>query len=126
MLSHEHRTLESASLDLLGFALDPLNWLLRAKSAQDTEEPAPHPAEYERRVGKLRIAASVDVAPSLDTTLRVAFRSPGLSPLKAADHLESFLRPRLPLIPNTEWQVEMDDRNWIHFTRKYTADSLKA
>ena len=47
--------------------------------------------------------------------------------MKAADHLESFLKRRVPFLPNAEWQVEIDDnRRWIHFTRRYTGDTLKA
>jgi hypothetical protein len=119
MLSiHEHDTLEEASTDLLSFVLDPRNWLAQAREVQSEE--------YQRRVGKLRISASVDVQPNLDTRLRVSFRAPGLSPLKAADHLETFLKPRLPLLPNTEWQVELDERSWIHFFRPYTLEKLQA
>jgi hypothetical protein len=77
-------------------------------------------------VGPLRIYAVVEVAPSLDVSLRVAFRAPGLSPVKAADHLEAFLAQRLPLTPNTEWQVEVDERRWIHFVRRYAAARLQA
>jgi thymidylate synthase ThyX len=46
--------------------------------------------------------------------------------VKAAEHLEQFLRARLPLLPNTEWQVQIDERKWIHFIRRWCADSLAA
>jgi hypothetical protein len=68
----------------------------------------------------------VDVAEDLGVFLRIAFRAPGLTPVKAADHLESFLKTRLPLTPNTEWQVEVDERRWIHFVRRYAASNLVA
>jgi len=58
--------------------------------------------------------------------LRVAFRAPGLTPVKAADHLEAFLRKRLPLTPNSEWQVEVDERRWIHFVRRFAGTRLQA
>jgi hypothetical protein len=83
-------------------------------------------ADYQRRVGPLRICASVDVTSGLEVHLRVAFRAPGLTPIKAADHLEAFLKQRLPLTPNTEWQVEVDERRWIHFVRRYAAAHLLA
>ena len=44
----------------------------------------------------------------------------------AADHLESFLKQRLPLTPNSEWQVEVDERRWIHFSRRYAGTHLLA
>jgi hypothetical protein len=56
----------------------------------------------------------------------VAFRGPGLTPVKAADQLEAFLKTRLPLTPNTEWQVEVDERRWIHFVRRYASPRLNA
>ena len=48
------------------------------------------------------------------------------TPVKAADHLEAFLKQRLPLTPNSEWQVEVDERRWIHFVRRYAAPRLQA
>jgi hypothetical protein len=127
MLSiHEHSTLEEASRQLLDFVLEPANWVHLAGLKDDpARRPGVNPA-YQRRVGSLRICASVDVCDSLDVFLRVAFRAPGLTPVKAADHLESFLSARLPLQPNTEWQVEVDERNWIHFMRRYTTAPLAA
>jgi hypothetical protein len=119
MLSVQQRTsLEEASSDLLEFALDPRNWVPLAAAA-----PA---LAYQRSVGALRVLAWVDVRPNLTTYLRIAFRGPGLSPMKAADHLEEFLKARMPLMPNTEWQVELDSRNWIHFVRPYTQGNLRA
>lgn len=122
MLSiHEHATLEEASAELLEFALAPENW---AMALPVTQVPASGPGEdvrNQRRVGPLRIYAVVEAASSHDVFLRVAFRAPGLTPVKAADHLESFLKQRLPLTPNSEWQVEVDERRWIHFVRRYAA-----
>ncbi|AKJ00921.1 hypothetical protein ATI61_112183 [Archangium gephyra] len=126
MLSiHEHATLEEASTELLEFALEPSNWL----TLQPTEQAAatvPQDVRYQRRVGSLRIYTVLEVAPSLEVFLRVAFRAPGLTPVKAADHLEAFLKQRLPLTPNSEWQVEVDERRWIHFVRRYAAPRLQA
>lgn len=123
---HEHASVEEASGDLLDFILAPENWVSLAQAKVD---PAARPGQnelYQRRVGTLRICASVDVADDLGVFLRVAFRAPGLTPVKAADHLESFLKTRLPLTPNTEWQVEVDERRWIHFVRRYAASNLVA
>jgi hypothetical protein len=128
MLSiQEHGTVEEASNNLLDFILIPDNWLEQAPPAPEGSANWPaQDTQYQRRVGPLRICASVDVAPSLDVVLHIAFRGPGLTPLKAADHLESFLKQRLPLTPNSEWQVEVDDRRWIHFSRKYAGTHLQA
>ncbi|MBJ6761137.1 hypothetical protein JGU66_10215 [Myxococcaceae bacterium JPH2] len=127
MLSiQEHGTVEEASNNLLDFILLPDNWLAASLASPRPQAwPAPD-IQYQRRVGPLRICASVDVAPSLDVVLHIAFRAPGLTPVKAADHLEDFLKQRLPLTPNTEWQVEVDERRWIHFTRRYVSAHLKA
>ena len=123
---HENNTLEEASTELLHYILAPHNWVpLDTLEVDPTSKPGQNPA-YQRRVGALRICASVDITPRLDVYLRVAFRAPGLTPAKAADHLESFLKPRLPLTPNSEWQVEIDSRQWIHFIRKYAGDTLTA
>ncbi|HEX8701309.1 MAG TPA: hypothetical protein VF815_20960 [Myxococcaceae bacterium] len=123
---NEHATVEEASSDLLDFILTPENWL---SVEQQTEDASARPAQnvlYQRRVGPLRICASVEVSAPLETFLRVAFRAPGLTPVKAADHLEAFLRKRLPLTPNSEWQVEVDERRWIHFVRRYAGPRLQA
>ncbi|WP_037584445.1 hypothetical protein [Stigmatella aurantiaca] len=123
---HEHMTVEEASGDLLGFVLVPDNWLPLERQAEDPSVRPVQNAVYQRRVGPLRICACVDVSATLDVSLRVAFRAPGLTPVKAADHLETFLRNRMPLTPNSEWQVEVDERRWIHFVRRYTGAHLQA
>ncbi|HLL06650.1 MAG TPA: hypothetical protein VK539_39120 [Myxococcaceae bacterium] len=123
---HELATVEEASSDLLDFILIPENWL---SIEQQSEDASARPAQnvlYQRRVGPLRICASIEVSTPLETFLRVAFRAPGLTPVKAADHLEAFLRKRLPLTPNSEWQVEVDERRWIHFVRRYAGPRLQA
>lgn len=119
----EHASLEEAGDSLLGFVLSPENWVSLGLGTvrRAHENPA-----YQRRIGTLRVQASVDVLPTLDVRVRVAFRGPNLSPLKAADHLETFLRERLPISPNTEWEVEVDARRWIHFSRRYTGPELRA
>jgi hypothetical protein len=123
---HEHATLEEASKDLLDFILEPTNWLsLEEQSADASLRPAQN-ALYQRRVGPLRICACLEVSSSLEVFLRIAFRAPGLSHTKAADHLEAFLRSRLPLTPNSEWQVEVDERRWVHFVRRYAGARLQA
>ncbi|QRK13081.1 hypothetical protein JQX13_25480 [Archangium violaceum] len=126
MLSiHEHATLEDASTELLDFALAPSNWTA-ALPADQAPASVQGDVQYQRRVGSLRIYTVVEVASSLDVFLRVAFRAPGLTPVKAADLLETFLKQRLPLTPNSEWQVEVDERRWIHFVRRYSAPRLQA
>jgi hypothetical protein len=127
MLSiHEHATLEDASNELLDFILEPSNWVAILPAHQAPASVQGQDVRYQRRVGPLRIFAAVEVTPSLAAFLRVAFRAPGLTPVKAADHLEAFLKRRLPLTPNTEWQVEVDERRWIHFVRRYSASRLQA
>jgi hypothetical protein len=123
---HEHATVEEASSDLLDFILTPENWLSIEQQAEDASVRPAQNVLYQRRVGPLRICASVEVSSPLETFLRVAFRAPGLTPVKAADHLEAFLRKRLPLTPNSEWQVEVDERRWIHFVRRYAGTRLQA
>ncbi len=123
---HEHATVEEASKDLLDFILMADNWL---SARQQAQEPSARPVQnalYQRRVGPLRICACVDVSDALEVSLRVGFRAPGLTPVKAADQLEAFLRTRVPLTPNTEWQVEVDERRWIHFVRRYAGAHLLA
>jgi hypothetical protein len=128
MLSiHESATVEEASADLLAFVLEPGNWV-PLDELEGEEEATLRPVDdvtHQRRVGTLRICASVDVSPAtLEVMLRVAFRAPGLTPASAADHLESFLRHHMPLVPNSEWQVEVDARKWIHFMRRYVGSAL--
>ncbi len=122
----EHETLEEASNELLAFVLAPQNWIaLGQLDARPHERPGQN-AAYQRRVGSLRICASIDVTPRLDVFLRVAFRAPGLTPTRAADHLVEFLADSIPLTPNSEWQVHVDDRDWVHFIRRYTSGALQA
>lgn len=127
MLSiHEHRTVEDASADLLGFILDPKNWVaLDGLRDRPSQRPGQNP-DYQRRVGALRICASVDVTRALDVFLRIAFRAPGLTPTRASDHLAAFVRRRIPLVPNAEWQVQVDERGWIHFMRRWVPRPLAA
>lgn len=115
---HEHATVEDASAQLLPYALEPQHWLPLGGWSDARE--------YHARVGKLRICAWIRVKPNLDVVLHVAFRAPGLTPSRAADHLAAFLRERLPLQPNTEWQVNVDGRHWIHFQRAYVSQKLNA
>jgi len=127
MLSvHENPTLEDASRELLRFILSPANWVWLARLRQEPGARPGQNADYQRQVGKLRICASVDVTASLDVFLRIAFQGPGLTPLRAADLLERFLRGRLSLTPNSEWRVEVDERRWIHFIRRYASQALVA
>ncbi|HLL54895.1 MAG TPA: hypothetical protein VK447_15175 [Myxococcaceae bacterium] len=117
----QNQNLEEAGRDLLEFILEPANWVyLERLQAEPQLRPGQNP-DYQRQVGPLRICASVDVTATMDVFLRIAFRGPGLTPVSAADHLEEFLRGRMPLKPNTEWQVEVDARRWIHFIRRYTS-----
>ena len=126
LLLHEHATVEDASLILLPHALDPAHWLASEGARALAPRAAYHSADYQARVGMLRICASVNVRPTLDVVLHIAFRAPGLTPTRAVDHLEVFLGTRLPLLPNTEWQVEVDGRQWIHFQRAYLTQKLIA
>lgn len=123
---HEHATLEEASSELLEFILEPENWVPLAELKRDpSRRPGQNPA-YQRQVGTLRICASVDVTADLGVFLRVAFRQPNLTPTKAADYLSAFLGDKIPLLPNSEWQVQVDAKNWIHFIRRYTGEHLKS
>lgn len=118
MLSiHEHPTLQDASAELLNFALDPENWIVRGE-ASICASPG-EDGSYQRRVGKLRVCAAVEVTPSQQAFLHIGFSAPGLTPLAAADHLAAFVAERLPLLPNSEWQVAVDGRRWVHFIRPY-------
>lgn len=78
------------------------------------------------RVGSVEVCASVDVTPTLDTLLRVSFKGPRLSPMQAAELLEQFTSARFTFVPNIEWFVEIDARQWIHFSRPYTRPRLQA
>ena len=129
MLSiHESASLEEASSELLDTALAPEHWRERAagEAGEGADDRGLDDPRYQRRVGALRVCAALEVGEDLGVTLRVSFRAPGLTPTRAAEHLEAFLGPRLPLLPNTEWQVEVDERRWIHFTRRYLEGPLEA
>jgi hypothetical protein len=128
MLSiHQHATLQDASSELLSFILDPVNWVAASGTAQgDSRGALGQNAAYQRQVGKLRIFAAIEVTPSLEVFIRIGFSAPGLTPMTAADHLETFLRERLPLVPNSEWQVAVDGRRWVHFTRPYARGPLRS
>jgi hypothetical protein len=122
LLVPEHSTLEEASGHLMPFVLRPGNWVAGERRGTVPVQRA----EYQRRVGKLRVCAAVEVGDALEVHLRIAFRAPGLTPTRAADYLEAFLRGRLPLLPNTEWEVEIDEQHWIHFRRTYLGKRLVA
>jgi hypothetical protein len=122
----QHHTVEEASDDLLDFILEPRNWVALERLQEEPEARPGQNPHYQRRVGLLRICASVDVTPALEVFLRVAFRAPGLTPMRASDHLEAFLRKRVPFTANSEWQVEIDGRQWIHFFRRWTGTNLVA
>jgi hypothetical protein len=120
MLSiHKHPTLQDASSELLNFALDPANWIVLGATPNEASSAPGEDSAYQRQVGKLRICAAVEVTPSQEAFLRIGFSAPGLTPLGAADHLAAFLAERLPLVPNSEWQVAVDGRHWVHFIRRY-------
>ncbi|HEY8208958.1 MAG TPA: hypothetical protein VIG99_15815 [Myxococcaceae bacterium] len=122
----QNATVEEAGKDLLGFILDPGHWVVLDRLADRPHERPGSNANYQRRVGQISICASVDVTADLGVFLRIAFRASKLTPVKAAEHLEQFLRSRLPLLPNTEWQVQVDERKWIHFIRRWVSESLRA
>jgi hypothetical protein len=127
MLSiHEHPSVEEASRHLLRFVLDPTNWLAPGGEVTSQSHDLRERSPYQRKVGPLRICASVDVSPTLEATLKISFRAPGLTPMEATDHLERFLRTKFVMIPNSEWLVEVDDRRWIHFIRRYSGRALRA
>ncbi len=127
MLSiHEHATVEEASQSLFPFIVQAKNWVSLEGLARHPEARPGENAAYQRRVGSLRICASVDITPSLGVFLRIGFRAPNLSPMKAADHLESFLRGHLPLLPHSEWHVQVDARRWVHFIHRWVGEALAA
>lgn len=123
---HQHQSLEEASSELLDFILQPKNWVMLTQLKQDpARRPGQNP-DYQRQVGNLGICASVDVTADLSAFLRIAFKAPNLTPTKAADHLTAFLGDRIPMVPNSEWQVQVDPKNWIHFIRRYSGAALSA
>lgn len=123
---HHHQSLEEASKELLDFILDPKNWVMLTQLRRDpSRRPGENP-DYQRQVGNLAVCASVDVTAELGVFLRIAFKAPNLTPTKAADHLTDFLGERIPLVPNSEWQVQVDPKSWIHFIRRYSGEPLRA
>ncbi len=112
-----HESMEEAGGALLDKAVDPSRWAL------NTLRVTP---DNSCRVGNVQICAAVDVTPTLETYLRVSFKGPKLSPLQAAELLERFTSARYTFIPNIEWLVEIDAREWIHFSRPYSQPRLQA
>lgn len=111
------KTMEEAGGALLERAIDPARWALPGRRVT---------VDNTCRVGSVQVCASVDVTPTLETFLRVSFRGPKLSPMQAAELLEQFTSVRFTFIPNIEWFVEIDARNWIHFSRPYSQPRLQA
>jgi hypothetical protein len=122
----QHITLEEAGAKLLDFVLAAENWVVLDRIRTRPQERPGQNAAYQREVGSLRICASVVVTAGLEVFLRIAFRGPGLSPSRAADHLGTFLEGRIPLTPNSEWQVQVDGPDWVHFVRRYAGAPLEA
>lgn len=114
----EEGSLEEAGSTLLKFALNPTNWVSRGGHRA---LPA-----YLRVVNGVQICAAIDISGSLETFVRVSFRGTDLSPMKASDLLEAFVKDHFPFTANSEWEVEIDGRRWIHFSRRYTAGALHA
>jgi|JQGG01.1.fsa_nt_gi hypothetical protein len=110
-------SMEEAGGALLERAINPARWALPGRRVT---------VDNTCRVGSVQVCASVDVTPTLETFLRVSFRGPKLSPMQAAELLEQFTSVRFTFIPNIEWFVEIDARNWIHFSRPYTQPRLQA
>lgn len=110
-------SMEEAGGALLERALNPERWTLPGRRAT---------SDNTCRVGAVEVCASVDVTPTLETFIRVSFRGPKLSPMQAAELLEQFTSVRFTFIPNIEWFVEIDARQWIHFSRPYTRPRLQA
>lgn len=113
----KHQSMSEAGEDLLHRAVDPLRWATHARRVN---------VDNICRVGSVQVCASVDVMPTLETYLRVSFKGPKLSPMEAAELLEQFTSARYTYIPNLEWFVEIDARDWIHFSRRYSQPSLEA
>lgn len=110
-------TMGEAGGTLLSRALDPKSW---------TVVGLRKPLDEVCTVGGVQVCASVDVLPTLDTYIRVSFKGPDLSPMKAAEYLEEFTACRFPFVRNAEWLCEVDSKAWIHFTRPYTPATLEA
>ena len=113
----EEAGFEEAGHVLLGFALDPVNWRTNGDHRVHSQ--------HLKVVNGVQICVAVDVVDGLETWLRISFRGADLSPMHAADLLEALVSTRLPFTPNTEWQVEIDRRRWIHFSRRYTPTALQ-
>lgn len=113
----KHKSMEEAGRALLHRAVDPSHWATHARRVT---------VDNICRVGSVQVCASVDVTPTLETYLRVSFKGPKLSPMDAAELLERFTATRYTFIPNIEWFVEIDAREWIHFSRRYSQPSLQA
>lgn len=113
----KHKSMSEAGEALLHRAVDPNRWATQARRVT---------VDNICRVGSVQVCASVDVTPTLETYLRVSFKGPKLSPLQAAELLEQFTSTRFTFIPNLEWFVEIDARDWIHFSRPYSQPRLVA
>lgn len=111
------KSMEAAGEALLTRAIDPSRWMLPGRRVT---------LDNRAKVGTVEVCASVDVTPTLETFLRVSFKGPSLSPMEAAELLEAFTRCRYTFVPNCEWMVEIDARQWIHFSRPYTQPRLQA
>src|SRR4029077_14461834 len=104
--TQQQGSLEEAGGTLLTFALDSHNWVSRGGHRA---LPA-----YLRVVNGVQICAAVDISAALETFVRVSFRGSDLSPMKAADLLEELVKGHFPFTANSEWEVEIDGRRWIH------------
>ncbi len=111
------QSMEEAGGTLLELAIDPHRWTVPGGRVT---------VDNRCLVGAVEVCASVDITPTLETFLRVSFKGPRLSPLEAAEHLERFTSARYTFIPNIEWFVEIDGRQWIHFSRPYAQPTLRA
>jgi hypothetical protein len=111
------QTMQEAGAVLLGRAVDPRRWMMPGRRVTK---------DNLCEVETVQVCATVDVTPTLETFLRVSFRGPELSPMQAAELLEQFTGERFIFVPSVEWFVEIDARNWIHFSRRYTRPSLQA
>jgi hypothetical protein len=119
----QHESLEDAGNELLDFVLRPENWL---SPSGNSAVALSQNSAYQRQVGNLKVFASVDVNENLEVFLRISFREPNLTPLKAVDYLEQFVRNTMPLRPHTEWQVAVDDNRWVHFVRRFAQEAVCA
>jgi hypothetical protein len=111
------KSMAEAGDALLQRAVDPERWMLPGRRVT---------VDNICRLGTVQVCASVDVTPTLETFLRVSFKGPKLSPMQAAELLEQFTAVRYLFVPNIEWFVEIDARQWIHFSRPYSQPRLQA